>query len=123
MRLEADVKREARRIIANHGAYHFMPTTGGFGKSGLFDEVVCIAGHFLGIEYKRDGDHNPTALQDDNAKECVGSGGTVLLIHKDNLQKLDDTLQRLKSSPAQKPGVDNYWPEVSVKVVGGTIRA
>lgn len=89
---EGKVKAKARQILEKHGAYFFMPVTGGFGTSGLFDEVACINGIFLGIEYKATKNDKPTPLQIQNARRCMQAGGVALLIHKDNLTKLDQTL-------------------------------
>lgn len=94
---EGKVKDKARKILDRHGAYYFMPVTGGFGVSGLFDEVVCLFGVFVGIEYKATAKDEPTPLQIQNALRCIEAGGVALLIHKDNLDVLDSVLTKIKT--------------------------
>lgn len=114
---ESRVKRDARKIIEAYGAYSFMPVTGGYGHSGLFDEVVCLNGYFIGIEYKSHDHLEPTALQKLNAEACRDKGkGITLLIHKDNLDVLNDTLEKIAA--LEPPSADlNYWPFTDIPEV------
>lgn len=55
------------------------PTTGGYGKSGVPDIVVCIEGKFIGIECKANG-NKPTALQLKNLNAIVTAGGYAFVV-------------------------------------------
>ena len=45
-----------------------MPSTGGYGSSGVPDIITCYEGRFIGIECKANG-NKPTALQQKNLQD------------------------------------------------------
>ena len=49
---EAKVKKKVVDVLKTYGAYYFYPVTGGFGRSGVPDIVVCHLGFFIAIECK-----------------------------------------------------------------------
>jgi hypothetical protein len=61
--------------------YRFMPVPMGLGAPTL-DYLVCVNGHFLGIETKAPG-KTPTQRQHRTIKEITAAGGTVLVIDGD----------------------------------------
>ncbi len=65
---EAKVKKKIVAVLKEHGAYYFYPVTGGFGRSGVPDIIVCHAGRFIGIECKA-GKNKPTPLQEKNLQD------------------------------------------------------
>ena len=77
-----------------------MPVTGGYGRSGIFDEIACVNGYFLGIEYKATPAKHPTVLQQINAAEAAKSGGLALVIHCDNLDLLRNAVAAMQAAPA-----------------------
>lgn len=106
---EGAVKKAVKDILRKHGVYYFMPVSNGMGKMGVFDVVCCVHGVFVGIECKSDASKKPTPLQIRNAEDATRAGGVSLLIHKDNIKDLDDTLTRLV---AVTDGFGRYslWP-------------
>lgn len=89
---EAKVKAKVVRILKDAGAYYFYPVTGGFGRSGIPDIVVCYRGKFLGIECKA-GRNKPTALQ---LKEMIAindAGGATLVVNEDNINDVVKLLE------------------------------
>ena len=59
---EGKVKKGVRQVLDGLGAYYVMPVTGGYGKQGAPDFLVCYQGKFFGIETKA-GKGKTTALQ------------------------------------------------------------
>ena len=88
---EKKVKDKVKRLLAEHGAYHFMPATHGYGSSGVPDIVACIQGRFIGIECKANGG-KPTALQLKNLQELSSAGGIAILVDEHGLDDLNALL-------------------------------
>jgi len=94
---EKKVKDKVKKILEEYGAYYFMPTTGGYGRSGVPDIVACLRGKFIGIECKANG-NKPTALQEKNLHEIMGVGGFAVLIDENGIPMLRSMLDQLKQS-------------------------
>ena len=84
---EGKVKKKVQQILKDRGAYYFSPVTGGFGRSGVPDIVVCFHGRFVGIECKA-GNNQPTALQQKNLDDIEKAGGVALVINERNVENL-----------------------------------
>jgi len=82
---EKKVKDKVKKLLAEHGAYYFMPATGGYGKSGVPDLVACIKGRFIGIECKANGG-KPTALQEKNLMDIISKGGISILVDETGIE-------------------------------------
>lgn len=85
------MKLACTAVLTKHGAYHFFPVTGGFGKSGVPDIIVCYRGLFLGIECKA-GKGKTTALQEREMARIREAGGSTLVIREDNINELQEWL-------------------------------
>jgi len=94
---EKKVKLACTALLKKHGAYHFLPVTGGFGKSGVPDIIVCYRGLFLGIECKA-GKGKTTALQEREMEFIRAAGGSTLVIRENNINELQEWLDA-RSSP------------------------
>ena len=88
---EKKVKLACTALLKKYRAYYFFPVTGGFGKSGVPDIVVCFNGAFLGIECKA-GKNKPTALQEAEMLSIRNAGGSTLVINEDNINQLQEWL-------------------------------
>lgn len=55
-------------------AWWFNPYMAGFGKSGVGDKIVCLAGSFWDVEIKRPG-KSATAIQERRMREIRTAGG------------------------------------------------
>ena len=84
---EKKVKDAVKKLLNEHGAYHFSPVTGGFGTSGVPDIVACIQGKFIGIETKA-GKGKPTALQEKNLMNIMNTGGIAVLVNEGGIETL-----------------------------------
>lgn len=110
---EQKVKKACVEIIKKHGAYYFFPPANGYGISGLFDIIIIPNGWFLGVECKADRRKRPSPLQSRNAAKTIASGGCALLIHNENLDILDKTIESMKNAQA-RTGWTSVWPFDSV---------
>jgi Holliday junction resolvase len=84
---EAKVKKQVVEILKEWGAYYFAPVTGGFGKSGVPDIIVCYKGKFIGIECKA-GNNTPTALQLREIDRIRLAKGAALVINESNIDEV-----------------------------------
>lgn len=88
---EGKVKKEVRRVLDSLGAYYVMPVTGGYGKQGAPDFLVCHKGLFFGIETKA-GKGKLTTLQEINLNKIIASGGVALVVREDDVKYLPQLL-------------------------------
>lgn len=81
---EAKVKKKVVDVLKKNGAYYFFPATGGYGRSGVPDIVVCYRGVFVAIECKA-GSNKPTALQEAEMRKIREANGFTLVVNEDNI--------------------------------------
>ena len=83
---EGKLKAICRAWLREIGAYIFSPVA--FGTTTTLDDLVCLRGHFVGIEYKRpDTRPKPTPRQDFIAAQIERAGGKVFICYDfDELQ-------------------------------------
>jgi len=91
---EAKVKKKVVAILKEYKAYFFYPVTGGYGRSGVPDIIVCYNGCFIGIECKA-GTNKPTQLQKKNLKNIQAADGVALDVNEDNISTAGEILQNL----------------------------
>lgn len=101
---EAKVKKVGRAIMTRMGMYHFPAFSGGYGRSGVPDDIGCYQGCFVAVEYKANGG-KPTALQLKNMDDIRKSGGIALLIYEENVHQLEELINHeIQSRGARKDG-------------------
>lgn len=88
---EGKVKKGVRQVLDGLGAYYVMPVTGGYGKQGAPDFLVCYQGKFFGIETKA-GKGKLTALQELNLKKIIDCGGVALVVREEDVKYLKSLL-------------------------------
>lgn len=88
---EGRVKAKVKKVLDSYGdrIWYFLPVSGGFGKHGIPDFIVCAYGHFIGIECKADATKKPTKLQQFTLSAIAQADGTTLVIHKDNIEEVN----------------------------------
>jgi len=69
-------KKAISKYLDSIGAWHFKPTTMGFGGSGVPDIIFCYNGWFGSIEVKRKG-KEPTKLQEKRMGQIAKTGGAT----------------------------------------------
>jgi len=90
---EGKVKDRVKKQLDALGAYHFMPTTGGYGRSGIPDIIGCLNGLFFAIECKAKSG-TTTALQNRELARINLAGGRAFIINESNV---DDVATMLLS--------------------------
>lgn len=95
---EGKVKAAVKKILDQHGVYHFSPAANGYGRVGVPDIICCVCGYFLAIECKA-GKGKTTALQDRELAAIVDAGGAALVINEDGVSSLHHTIETLKNRP------------------------
>ncbi len=94
---EGVVKTRVKQMLERFNVYWTMPTTAGYGSSGVPDFLCCAFGKFLAIECKAK--HNkPTELQARELELIREAGGIALVINEDNMDTLAVTLAALKGN-------------------------
>ena len=96
---EKKVKDAVTKILKQRGAYYFFPVTGGFGRSGIPDIVVCYKGNFVAIECKA-GHNKPTALQNAEIDKIIKAGGVAMWVNEKTIEdvtKLLDTIDTMQA--------------------------
>ena len=88
---EGKVKKAVRQVLDGLGAYYVMPVTGGYGKQGAPDFLVCHKGLFFGIETKA-GKGKLTTLQEINLQKIIEAGGVSLVVREGDVQYLTSLL-------------------------------
>ena len=92
---EAKVKKAVRQVLDGLGAYYVMPVTGGFGKQGAPDFLVCIKGRFYGIECKA-GKNTVTALQEAELKKIEDARGHAFIVNEVTIDVLRGALEAME---------------------------
>jgi hypothetical protein len=92
---ENKVKKACTDLLTKYGAYYFFPMTGGYGRSGVPDIIVCYRGRFLGVECKA-GYNKPTLLQEAEMAKIHRAGGATMVVREDTLELLETWLVRSK---------------------------
>lgn len=91
---ESKVKARVKKILDAHGAYYFFPATGGYGRSGVPDIIVCFKGRFIGIECKA-GKNEPTALQYAEMDRVANAGGHAMWVNEDTVNLVEHVLNNM----------------------------
>lgn len=91
---EGRVKAKVKALLNKYSIYHFMPATGGYGRSGVPDIIACIGGKFLAIECKA-GNGKLTALQTRELARIVQAGGVAYTVNEDALEDLEIAVRAL----------------------------
>jgi hypothetical protein len=86
---ESYQKKKVRNYLSAIGAYRFSPVQMGIGSSTL-DDLCCIAGRFVGIEYKAEG-KAPTPRQLLTMTQIREAGG--LAIWGDDADKIIEEIK------------------------------
>lgn len=90
---ESKVKKKVVELLKEAGAYYFFPATGGYGRSGVPDIVVCWKGAFIGIECKA-GNNKPTALQERELQKIQDAGGVAFVVNEEVLDVLTEVFKQ-----------------------------
>jgi len=90
---EGRVKAKVKALLKKYDIYHFMPATGGYGRSGVPDIIACMRGRFLAIECKAKGNNKLTALQERELAAIEEAGGISYVADDASLEALERALR------------------------------
>jgi len=81
-RVKSKLDSELKRLISrNIPLWHFNPAGTAYGKAGVPDKIVCIAGHMVGLEVKADRLKKPTVLQMKCMNDIEAAGGKCFVVY------------------------------------------
>jgi hypothetical protein len=80
---EGKLKKKVKEFLVSRGAVYVPVITGGMGRRGTADALVCYKGRFLAIECKATSKGKLTALQAKFGEEVEKAGGDYLLVYGD----------------------------------------
>ena len=66
----------------------------GIQRSGIPDLIVCLNGHFVGIEVKAE-KGKPSKLQKYNIKKIKEAGGIAMIVYPDDFEDIKKILERI----------------------------
>jgi hypothetical protein len=89
---EGKVKEEVKNILNELGCFWFMPATGGYGKAGIPDFIICYRGLFIGVECKA-GKEKLSSLQFLQGKEIIKAWGTFFVVNEKTIHLLKNWIQ------------------------------
>lgn len=92
---EGLVKAKVKKVLDEHGVYHFSPYQAGMGRAGIPDIICCCDGFFLAIECKA-GKGKTTALQDREIEKIRDHGGLALVVNEDNINEVKEAIEWLR---------------------------
>ena len=104
---EKKVKKCVTDQLKKIGAYYFCPMSGGFGKSGVPDIIVCFRGYFVAIECKA-GKNTTTKLQEMQLQEIREASGIAVVVNEDNMHNVTNLLQVLPTPEGHIDGSVRY---------------
>lgn len=92
---EAKVKAKVKKILDSlEECYYFFPQTGGYGRSGVPDIIVCYKSIFIAIECKA-GKGQLTELQKYNIDQIKQAKGLAIMINESNIEMLLPQLKEI----------------------------
>lgn len=82
---EGRIKKKLDQMLKKYHSivWYFCPQAGAFGRAGVPDRIVCVGGHFIGIEVKADAKKRPTKLQEKCMADIEKVGGRCFLVNSD----------------------------------------
>jgi len=96
---EGRIKAKVKALLKKYDVYHFMPATGGYGRSGVPDIVGCCNGEFFAVECKADSTKKLTALQEKELDNiCVAGGYPFVVCDERTLYFFESWIQSFLTS-------------------------
>lgn len=95
MKNERDVKAEVKKLLKAHGAWFFMPSMNGYGRSGVPDFIGCSrSGRFFAIETKF-GKNKLSVGQEVELENIRMCDGETFVCYETDLERLTEWLEYL----------------------------
>ena len=80
---EGKIKVKLDKMLKSYGKHllYYNPQAGAFGRAGIPDKILCVNGHFIGVECKADRSKKPTALQLQCMEKIEQAGGVCFVVY------------------------------------------
>lgn len=96
MAAEKTFENKVKKFLDAEGCYYVKYWGGGyFTRSGVPDLLVCVNGHFLGIELKAQ-TGKPSRLQLLNIEQIKKAGGRAIKLYPDDFEMFKNLIKDLK---------------------------
>lgn len=92
--VEKKYENKIKKYFREKGLYYFKFWGTMCTRSGVPDLIVCVNGHFVGVEVKSDVGE-AFDLQKENIRQIRENGGFAIVIHPDQYQTLIDLIECL----------------------------
>ena len=91
---EKRFEMKIRKELEKYNAWVLKTWSNGIQRAGIPDLIVCLNGHFVGIEVKAE-KGKPSELQKYNIKKIKEAGGIAMIVYPDDFEDLKKLLERL----------------------------
>ena len=91
---EKRFEMKIRKELEKYNAWVLKTWGNGIQRAGIPDLIVCLNGHFVGIEVKAE-KGKPSELQKYNIKKIKEAGGIAMIVYPDDFEDLKKLLERL----------------------------
>ena len=98
-RIEADVKKQVKKLLDKHKYFWWMPAANGYGTTGVADFLAFRAGVLLAIETKF-GTNKPTAMQRAFLNSIRAEDGFAFVVNEKSVETLRMFLEAFDAAAA-----------------------
>lgn len=96
MKKEADVKAAIKKILASlPNCWWYMPVQTGYGVRGVPDFIICLSGHFIGLETKFGG-NTLSPHQQIQRDKIVRAYGDYYVVTEDTIDAMETLLREYR---------------------------
>lgn len=91
---EKRFEMKIRKELEKYNTWVLKTWSNGIQRSGIPDLIVCLNGHFVGIEVKAE-KGKPSELQKYNIKKIEEAGGIAMIVYPDDFEDIKKLLEQL----------------------------
>lgn len=91
---EKRFEMKIRKELEKYNAWVLKTWSNGIQRAGIPDLIVCLNGHFVGIEVKAE-KGKPSELQKYNIKKIKEAGGIAMIVYPDDFEDIKKLLEQL----------------------------
>ena len=91
---EKRFEMKIRKELEKYNAWVLKTWSNGIQRAGIPDLIVCLNGHFVGIEFKAE-KGKPSELQKYNIKKIKEAGGIAMIVYPDDFEDIKKLLEQL----------------------------
>lgn len=88
-------ENKVKAFLKQEGAWVLKTWGGGYQRAGIPDLLICLKGHFVGVELKST-KGKTTRLQEWNLEEIEKAGGTGIVLYPKDFEFFKDFIRGLE---------------------------